>query len=122
MVQPFGNKTEQLERYENHYFGKNAVDIESYKELTIYRGEYVNQNDVGATYATSTDAYKPKIDDIPDMKIEEISVGASLGYLSQQVEQNRAFNFDLIFDDKEIYDQFKCDDEQNVDEFSMNWR
>jgi hypothetical protein len=42
--------------------------------------------------------------------------------MSQQVEQNRAYNFQYSFDDKAAYDEFKWDDELELDEFAYKFR
>ncbi|MDP2669708.1 MAG: hypothetical protein Q8O99_01510 [bacterium] len=51
------------------------------------------------------------------------SIGASAGRFAQQVEQNISYNFiEQALDDKDIYDKMKCDDDQELDDFSYDYR
>lgn len=121
----------ERKRVENHYFWKNAADIVSYDELSIYRWTYANQTLQQSIRDLEYETYKDQIDDLPWFDMNTMSMGASLGFNSTQTENNRAFNFNRIIQprlqwtqndfhlsDKELYDKRKCDDEQAPDEFS----
>lgn len=63
-----------------------------------------------------------EVDDIPRTWTRS-SIGSSAGWFAQQVEQNRAYNLmSQSLDDKEIYDAMKCEDDQDLDDFSYDYR
>lgn len=74
MVQRFGKEVFEYARYENHYFGRNAVDITGYQDLTIYRGDYFNVLRVDALRTLPYDIRLDEIEDIPGFSIKKSSV------------------------------------------------
>ncbi|USN55768.1 MAG: hypothetical protein H6765_04155 [Candidatus Peribacteria bacterium] len=111
-----------LTQYENFYLGRNAIDVLEYPELSIVRGSRYNNLDINQLRGGPLAVRGiPQLEDVPSFDINSISVGASYGWLSQQVQQNRAFNFDNTLPDKEIYDEFKCSKKQKITDFSFDF-
>lgn len=122
-------------RYENHYFWENAVDVTGYQDLTIYRGDYFNIETEEELRALALKVREDAIEDLPGRSFDEMSMGAWMGVISMQTEANKAFNYDRILNtrrnntnydfyrsDKELYDIYKCDEEQELDDFSFDFR
>lgn len=65
-----------LQKYENHYYGKNAEDIQEYYELTIARGTYLNIPSAEQLRITSVD--ERQLDDVGLFSHNTASVGMSL--------------------------------------------
>jgi hypothetical protein len=122
LVQRFWKEVYEYARYENHYFGKNAVDITSYKDLSIYRWSYFNELSIDQLRELSPTVREEEVDDISRTWTKS-SIGASAGWFAQQVEQNISYNLiTQALDDKDIYDAMQCDDEQELDDFSLDYR
>lgn len=120
LVQRFGKEVYEFARYENHYFWRNAVDITGYQDLTIYRWTYFNELSIDALRDMEPTVREDELDDIPNRTWNKASIGASAWWFAQQVEQNRAYNLiDQTLDDKEIYDEMKCSEKQDLDKFSL---
>lgn len=114
-------KTVLYERNEVFYKGRNAVDVLEYPDLSITRGTYLNIEDIDTLlWSPLAPNGFDQLEDVPSFDPQAISVGAWYGWHSQQVEQNRAFNFDQTLFDKELYDTRKCGDE-DVDQFSYEF-
>jgi hypothetical protein len=122
LVQKFGKEVFEYARYENHYFWRNAVDITNYQDLTIYRWSFFNQLRIDELRSLAPTIREQDLEDIPWWKWSDASVWASAWWFAQQVQQNRAFNFNNnALDDKEIYDAMKCDEDQDLDQFAYQY-
>jgi hypothetical protein len=122
LVQKFGKEVFEYARYENHYFWRNAVDITNYQDLTIYRWSFFNQLRIDELRSLAPTIREKDLEDIPWWKWSDASVWASAWWFAQQVQQNRAFNFNTnALDDKEIYDAMKCEEDQDLDQFAYQY-
>ena len=119
-VCPTEEDTVLYARYENFYLGRNAVDVLEYPELSITRWSWYNEQSADAIlWAPLAARGVDQLEDAPGFDLGSISVGAWYGRHSQQVLQNRAFNYDEVLPDKELYDERKC--EEGVDKFSYDF-
>jgi len=114
----YGELVEEKERYEVFYEGRNAVDVLEYPELFITRGTYYNELDVQTLWDTPLVARGvSNLEDIPGFDPTNISVGAGYTWHALQVQQDRAFNYDSVLPDKEVYDELKCKKKQKLEDF-----
>ena len=95
-------------RYDNYYFWLNARNVDSAKDLSIYRWTYRNLWNLDwLTYNSLKKWYNPvvwKYDSV-DPKLK--SIGASYDIFSNQVEWNRWFSMQLVENDLEVYENEK---------------
>lgn len=112
-----------LQKYENHYYGKNAEDIQEYYELTIARGTYLNIPSAEQLRITSVD--ERQLDDVGLFSHNTASVGMSLWLFAQQIHASRAFNLDVnhIGEEVELFQDAdnSCDDEDVAERARWYW-
>jgi hypothetical protein len=106
------------EEYQNFYYGKNALTVTNYQELSPFRWTWLN---IRSDLAGRAVWVRGELEDIP-YNINNFSAWVWLGWLAQQVKMLRWFNLDLIYPELDLYQETKCDDDQTHSDWSAAYR
>lgn len=107
-----------MERYENFYFWKNAKDIKSAHDFSIFRWHYLNIDSID-----QLSWYNYNISKLDDSSVDltKKSVGGSYGIMSRQVEANRWFNTMLAQSDADVFNDSRCSNKETVENWSSRY-
>ena len=95
-------------RYDNYYFWLNARNVDSAKDLSIYRWTYRNLENLDLlTYNSLEKWYNPIVWEYDSTNPKLKSIWASFDIFSNQVEWNRWYQMFSVENDLAVYDEEK---------------
>ena len=95
-------------RYDNYYFWLNARNVDSAKDLSIYRWTYRNLENLNwLTYNSLEKWYNPVVWEYDSTNPKLKSIWASFDIFASQVEWNRWYSMFVVENDLEVWDQEK---------------
>lgn len=108
-------------KYEPYFFGKNASDIVSAQDFSIYRGTYRNISDITSPEFQNYQVSSNIVDDITLDPLAR-SVGASYAIADRQIVANRGYNPLNAQPDMKTWENYKkkCDPDKESSEVSMS--
>ena len=102
--------------FDNYYFWNNARNVDSAKDLSIYRWTYRNLTDLDwITYDSLIEWYNPPISKYDSVDLKLKSIGSSYDIFSTQVEWNRWYLLTAVENDLSIYNDEKVSKDRKTE-------